>query len=328
MASVDLAELAQRIGRGDKGAVALALNLVEDRRPTAREDAATLLAMLQGGARSAASHRIGITGPPGVGKSTLSAALARGFRGAGKTVAILAIDPSSTRSGGALLGDRARMAFDPGDDGLFVRSVATGGDVGGLAHSAAAIVRIFAAAYDVVVVETTGVGQNETDVVDVVDTVVLVVQPGAGDGLQFIKAGVMEIPDVCVVNKSDESALAQRALADLKAALHTLHGAGVEHEVRVCATSALTGDGVSELQALLDERRSNLSNEKLRSHRTHADARWALAMFTRAHGEHGLAALGGTEQLSEDAVQRLEAGTSPIQIADLWSARLLRQLKA
>ncbi len=323
MASADLGALVERIGRGEKTAVAAALNLVEDTRAEARENAGALLGLLRGSARSQASHRIGITGPPGVGKSTLAAALARVLREDKKTVGVLAVDPSSTRSGGALLGDRARMAFDPADEGLFVRSVATGGEVGGLAHSAAAIVRIFAAAYDVVLIETTGVGQNETDVADVADTVVLVVQPGSGDALQFIKAGVMEIPDLCVVNKADESVLAQRAAADLSSALHAMRGAGVDHEVKVCLTSALAGTGVRELATLLTQRRATLPDSSLRTHRALVDVSWALSLFTRAHGSHGIEALGGTEALREEAAARAAEGVSALQIAAEWSTRYL-----
>src|SRR6185437_15914402 len=144
--------------------------------------------------REGGGHRVGLTGPPGVGKITLASALAAELRKRGHTVGVLAVDPSSRRSGGALLGDRARIDTEPGDQGLFVRSLATGGELGGLARAAPASVLVLAAAYDRVLVETVGVGQSETDIEHVVDTVVFVVQPGSGDALQFLKAGIMEIP--------------------------------------------------------------------------------------------------------------------------------------
>lgn len=318
----DSSLLAERVASGEKVAVAEALNWVEDQRPDSQRFAAALLFELQSKGHSRDGHRIGITGPPGVGKSTLTAALTRVVRAQGHTVGVLAVDPTSVRSGGALLGDRARMGFDASDDGVYVRSVATGGWAGGLSRSAAAIVRVFAAAFDIVVIETTGVGQTETDVVDVADTVVLVVQPGSGDTLQFIKAGVMEIPDLCVVNKSDESALATRAVADLTAALHAVRSAGVESDIRVLQTSALTGVGVAELATALDARARGMDAATKVARRRDADVRWAKALFHRQHGDHGVAVLGGENALMNDA--RSHADTlSPLAIARAWSHRYL-----
>lgn len=318
--------IASRVARGEKVAVAEALNLVEDRREIAQAAAEELLHSLRAAPRSVAGHRIGITGPPGVGKSTLTAELARLYRREGKSVGVLAVDPTSVRSGGALLGDRARMAFDPSDDGVYVRSVATGGEAGGLSRSAAAIVRVFAAAFDVVLIETTGVGQTETDVVDVADTVILVVQPGSGDTLQFIKAGVMEIPDLCVVNKSDESALATRAVADLTAALHAVRSAGAGESVPVLQTSALHGNGIDELARALDERRAQTRDDARLARRARADVHWATSIFRRMHGEHGVSLLGGIDALANDARARL-AQLAPPAIARGWSARYLDALR-
>ncbi len=289
-----LAALAAHVAAGEKRAVARALDHVEDRRPASRARIAALLSALAA-AGGHDAHRVGITGPPGVGKSTLVAALARVLRARGRTVGVLAVDPTSVRSGGALLGDRARMGFDPGDDGLFVRSAATGGDAGGLTFAAHALVAVLAAAYDVVLVETTGVGQTETDVERVVDTVALVVQPGSGDTLQFLKAGVMEIPDVFVVNKADEVALAERAAADLRSALGTLRGAGVAaaHEVAVLRTSARDRTGIDALADALDAHRAALGPEGLAARRFDGTVASALALFARRHGEVGVERLGG-----------------------------------
>ena len=146
----------------------------------------------------------------------------RAWRAGGRSVAVLAVDPSSRRSGGSLLGDRARIPFDPADAGVFIRSTAAAGRLGGLAPATRAAAHALAAAFDVVVVETVGVGQSETDVAEVADTVAVIVQPGSGDVLQFLKAGIMEIPDVLVVTKADLGDVARRARRDLHAALRSL----------------------------------------------------------------------------------------------------------
>ena len=162
---------------------------------------------------------IGITGPPGAGKSTLINALIAEWRAAGQTVAVVAVDPSSRASGGALLGDRVRMRTDPEDNGVFVRAVAARGRLGGLADIVFPATALLRALYDKVIVESVGVGQSETDIATVSDTVVLCIQPASGDSLQFMKAGIAEIPDIAVVTKADMGAAATRALADLNGAL-------------------------------------------------------------------------------------------------------------
>src|SRR5919199_2922585 len=204
MARSDPSELGRRLREGDRSAAPAALNLIEDRSPPGREQAAALLAEVSPSALGgeAPAHLIGVTGPPGAGKSSLLSALVDEWRGRGKTVAVLAVDPSSKRSGGALLGDRARIEHDPHDDGVLIRSTAAGTRLGGLAAPTREAAQALAAAYDMVVVETVGVGQSETDVEEVADTVVVVVQPASGDVLQFLKAGIMEGPDVLVVNKA------------------------------------------------------------------------------------------------------------------------------
>ena len=217
------AELGARLRAHDLSAAPAALNLVENRTPQARAAAAELLhevspAKLGG---EAPGHIIGVTGPPGAGKSTLLSALVRAWRDRGRTVAVLAVDPSSKRSGGSLLGDRARIDFDPSDRGLFIRSTAAGERLGGLAPATRAAAQALSPAFDVVVIETVGVGQSETEVADVADTVAVIVQPGSGDALQFIKSGIMETPDVLVVTKADLGQIAVRARRDLSAARAT-----------------------------------------------------------------------------------------------------------
>src|SRR5208283_2863362 len=253
--SADGAALGTRLRERDLGAAPAALNLLESTAPEDREQSARLLGEVSPAALGgeAHGHVIGVTGPPGAGKSTLLSALLSAWRAQDRTVAILAIDPSSRRSGGSLLGDRARIAFDPADRGVLIRSTAAGERLGGLSWATAAAAHALAAAFDVVVIETVGVGQAETEVADVADTVVVVVQPGGGDVLQFLKAGITEIPDVLVVTKADLGALALATGRDLSAALRSLGSTSAS----VLAVSALPPpSGIDELVAALEEHRA------------------------------------------------------------------------
>jgi LAO/AO transport system kinase len=283
------AALGARLRERDLAAAPAALNLVENRSPGRRAEIAALLAEVSparlGG--EAPAHVVGVTGPPGAGKSTLLSALAAAWRRQGRTVAVLAVDPTSKRSGGALLGDRARIDADPADRGLFIRSTAAGERLGGLAPATRAAAQALAAAFDVVVIETVGVGQSETEVAEAADTVAVVVQPGSGDALQFIKAGIMEIPDVLVVTKADLGQVAQRAQRDLRAALRSLG----ERDTAVVPVSSIPPPaGIDELIAALDAHRAGLD---LPAARTRARRLGALADFVAEHGERGLRALGG-----------------------------------
>jgi LAO/AO transport system kinase len=317
MVDVDIASLARGVRAADKAQVSRALNLIENRRPDIERQMARLLAALAEGTTDNHGHRVGLTGPPGVGKSSLVAVLARELRERGATVGVVAVDPSSMRSGGALLGDRARMAFDPQDQGLFVRSLATQGALGGLAHATHAAVEVLAAAYDVVLVETVGVGQTEIAVTHVADTVVLVVQPGSGDVLQFLKAGVMEIPDLLVVNKADHGPTATRAASDLKSALSTLRQVGAgDGDLDVILTSARDRQGVDKLADALSKHRELLGAVGLASRRSAGHVAWSVDWLARRVGTLGLEALGGVEQTSAlltAAVQRGEPALSAAQ---------------
>src|SRR5437763_15638419 len=251
------AELGARLRDRDLTAAPEVLNLVETTGPAARGDVAQLLRAVAPAALGgeAPAHVVGVTGPPGAGKSTLLSELVRAWRAAERSVAVLAIDPSSRRSGGALLGDRARIAFDPEDERVFIRSTAAAGRLGGLAPATRAAAQALAAAFDVVVVETVGVGQSETDVAEVADTVAVVVQPGSGDVLQFLKSGIMEIPDVLVVTKADLGDVAVRARRDLHAALRSI---GARDTPVVAVSSIAPVQGVDELAAALDAHRESL----------------------------------------------------------------------
>ena len=194
----------------NRRALARVLNLLEDRRPNRQAQALTLLDTLS--ALPVSAHVVGLTGPPGVGKSSLISRLIESQ--AGRRVAIIAVDPSSKVSGGALLGDRGRLQL-PAHAQVYARSYAARDRLGGLSREAWAAVFLLRHCCDLILVETVGVGQSETDIAVLADTTVLVVQPFAGDLLQFIKAGVMEIPDILAVNKADDQALAQKALSDV-----------------------------------------------------------------------------------------------------------------
>ncbi len=296
--------------------VARALDRADDSRPGADEALQELLASLEltGGPRGGA--RIGITGPPGVGKSTLVAGLARAYRRRDLSVGVLAVDPSSVRSGGALLGDRVRIAPDVPDPGLFVRSLATRGEAGGLARTVPAAARILGALYERTVIETVGVGQNETDVRDVVDTVVLVIQPGSGDALQFLKAGIMEVPDVLVVNKADQDELARRAEAELRTALHALSTASLATAPPVLRTSAQSGQGLEALVEILETRSRTLAESGQREPlRRGQHLRLEERRFVRMYGEEGVKAVGGLPRLRariEDAFDHPQAHRGPL----------------
>jgi GTPase len=282
-------ELGVRLRERDLAAAPAALNLIESRAPDAREEAEQLLAEVSPRVlgQEPPAHIIGVTGPPGVGKSSLLRRLVAEWRSRSRSVAVLAVDPSSRRSGGSLLGDRARMEADPRDREVFIRSTAAGDRLGGLAPATRAAAQALAAAFDLVVIETVGVGQSETEVADAADTVVVVLQPASGDVLQFLKAGIMEVPDVLVLTKADLESAARRARADLEAALTAL-GAG---DTRVCAVSSLAPPtGIDELVDALDAHRAGLD---LPARRLRARRRHALDEFVAEHGDRGLRAVGG-----------------------------------
>ena len=287
------AALGARLRERDLGAAPATLNLLESTAPSDRQQAAALLREVSPAALGgeAPGHIVGVTGPPGAGKSTLLSALLQAWRERGKTVAVLAVDPSSRRSGGALLGDRARIDFDPADRGVFIRSTAAGERLGGLAWGTRAAAQALAAAFDVVVVETVGVGQAETDIADAADTVAVVVQPGSGDVLQFLKSGIMEIPDVLVVTKADLGQVAMSALRDLRASLRSLGS----RSTRVVSVSSLPPPtGIGDLVAALEEHRGGLdvAARRLRTRRASA-----LNDFAAEHGERGVRVLGGRRAL-------------------------------
>ncbi|MFO0688998.1 MAG: methylmalonyl Co-A mutase-associated GTPase MeaB [Myxococcota bacterium] len=311
-------ELAARTLAGDRSAVARALNLVDDRRSQRRADALALLDALEGPARG---RRLGLTGAPGAGKSTLLDALATALRQRGRTVGILAVDPSSRKTGGALLGDRFRMGSSARDAGVFFRSLAARDELGGLAEVAGASVDVLAAAFDVVFVETVGVGQSEASVADFVDTLVFVAQPAAGDLLQFMKAGILEWPDVFFVNKADLDALATRTATELRAGLDLGRGEDPAARPPVLCGSARDGVGIDDLIEALDAHhaRQERSGEGRRRRETGRLARIEGAL-ARRYGRFGLARLGGRSAIA--AFVAAHPGCSAERVIETLGARL------
>jgi LAO/AO transport system kinase len=291
------AALADGIASGDRAAVAAALNLLDDRREDARVKASALLAHLQRVQDQPCGQLIGITGPPGAGKSTLSAALIRVWRQRGLRVAVLAVDPSSPISGGALLGDRVRMQTSADDDGVFVRSLANRGQFGGLSAEVWPMSIVLLAGFDIVLIETVGVGQREVDIARLCDTTCYVAQPGSGDSVQSLKAGILEVPHVLVVNKGDMGAVARRTLAELGAALTRTHPDG-HWQVPVLATSATQGTGVEALADVMQEHFKLLrSQQQLAARRRGYQAYWLHKRLQDEFGSFGIERLGGEKVL-------------------------------
>jgi LAO/AO transport system kinase len=251
--------LAERLISGDKRALARAISLVENRDAEGDRLVAELFPRT-GGARI-----VGITGPPGVGKSTLIGAICSRLREADRQVGVLSIDPSSPFTQGAVLGDRIRLSDHFLDPGIFIRSMATRGSLGGLAEAALqAALLMDASGKDDVLLETVGVGQGEIDVVDHADTIVLALMPGSGDSIQALKAGVMEIPDVIVVNKC-EHPLADTMVREVKSVLAL--GPERSWRVPVVRTEATKGEGIEELVETIDAHRRHIEEEGTLSER-------------------------------------------------------------
>jgi LAO/AO transport system kinase len=253
--------LAERLLAGDRRALARAISLVEDDRPEGWQLVREVYP------RTGAASVCGFTGPPGVGKSTLIGALTKARREAGRTVGVLSIDPSSPFTQGALLGDRIRLTEHFLDQGVFIRSMANRGALGGLSEAALqAALLLDAAGRQDVFIETVGVGQAEIDIIDHADTIVLVLMPGSGDSIQALKAGVMEIPDVIVINKADHP-LTDTMVREIRGVLsmarydESHEQAALRWRVPIVKTEAVRGTGIEELVERLDEHRAHILSE-------------------------------------------------------------------
>jgi LAO/AO transport system kinase len=271
-----LETLAQRVLAGDRRALARAITLIESRRPDHQEQAEQLVDRLLPATGKAV--RLGISGTPGAGKSTFIEALGRHVIAQGQEIAVLAVDPSSRRSGGSILGDKTRMQRLAQAPEAFVRPSPAGGTLGGVTRrTREAALACEAAGFDLVVIETVGVGQSESAVADMVDCFVLLLAPGAGDELQGIKRGIVELADLVVVNKADGElrAAARRAEADYRAALQLLRPATPAWTPEVLACSALREEGIAEIwQAVLRQRRALEDSGELAAKRARQIRSW------------------------------------------------------
>ena len=312
--------LAQRVVDGDRRALAQAITLVESSRSDHREDADSLLAEIL--PRTGNSVRVGISGSPGAGKSTFIEALGLHVVERGHRVAVLAVDPSSTRSGGSILGDKTRMEQLVRSPAAFIRPSPTGGTLGGVARrTREAMLLCEAAGFDVVLVETVGVGQSEVAVDAMVDLFLLLLAPGGGDELQGIKRGIVELADLVVVNKADGelAAAARSAASDYSAALHLLRPKQADWEPRVLTASAVEGRGVPDVWTAIEEFRSTLgASGELDRRRAQQAGDWMWSEVTESltdslRGDTGVAALAA----------ELEAAVRRGEVAPAAAARRL-----
>jgi LAO/AO transport system kinase len=258
--------LAERVLAGDTRAVARAISLIED-ESRAGADLVRKIFASTGGA-----YLIGVTGAPGAGKSTLVDKMTAALREAGKTVGVVAVDPTSPFSGGAILGDRVRMQAHAGDPGVFIRSMATRGHLGGLARATGEVALVLdASGREIVIIETVGVGQDEIDIVRTADVSIVTVVPGTGDEVQALKAGIMEIADIFVVNKADREG-ADRTVASIQTLQSLQTYAEGDWQPPIVKTEAISGRGVAELLEAVERFKSH-------THSKMADRRRARAEF-------------------------------------------------
>ena len=293
----DPQELAALVREGNRRAIARAISLVEDEDSGAIELMAALWPHVGGAAV------VGITGPPGVGKSTLVGALVGEVRRAGKTVGVVAVDPSSPFTQGAVLGDRVRLVEHDTDDGVFFRSMGSRGRLGGVAEATALAAAILSAAgFDVVLIETVGAGQSDIRIADMADVVVLALQPGSGDSVQAIKAGVMEIPDVVAMTKCDLPGI-DVFRSELRLAL----GIDPETAPRLVELSVPNQQGVDELWRVVTEVLDELGEVGVATRRREGAAREAAAIVAARAGARVRAAMAADADV-QDALRRLETG--------------------
>ncbi|HEX2373869.1 MAG TPA: methylmalonyl Co-A mutase-associated GTPase MeaB [Actinomycetota bacterium] len=304
-----LQELLERLRAGDKRAVARLISWVEDGDRDQLREAAEALNPATGRAQV-----IGLTGSPGVGKSTLADALVAAYRDQGRTVGVLAVDPSSPFTGGALLGDRVRMQRHALDDGVYIRSMATRGHLGGLAWATPQAVRVLdAAGCDVVLVETVGVGQAEVEVAGLADTTLVALAPGFGDAVQVAKAGILEVADVFVVNKADRDG-AEVVARDLRQMLHL--GEARPWQVPVVLTVAERGDGVDRLVEAIAAHRDHLESGGELDRRRRRRAAREIEEVALAELRTELGELGRGEALDTLAEQVAAGKLGPYSAAD------------
>jgi LAO/AO transport system kinase len=297
---VTSSNLSQRVIEGDARAIARAISLIEDEAASGAELIRRLFPS------TGRAYLVGITGPPGSGKSTLVDRLTTEIRKSSRTVGVVAVDPTSPFSGGALLGDRVRMQAHAADAGVFIRSMATRGNLGGLARATSEVALVLdAAGKDVVLIETVGVGQDEIDIVRTADVSIVTVVPGSGDEVQALKAGIMEIADIFVVNKADREG-ADRTVASIDANLSLQTFAPGEWRPPILKTEALTGQGVPELLAAIERFRAHTAGSQGRRRRARAEfrVRELLAQRFVEHVEERVLGAGELEEILDRIAAR------------------------
>jgi len=309
--------LAARVLAGDPRAAARAISLVEDESPAGAALVRDIFS------HTGRAYLTGVTGAPGAGKSTLVDRLIGELRRSGRTVGVVAVDPTSPFSGGAILGDRVRMQAHVADPGVFIRSMATRGHLGGLARATAeAALVLDAAGRDIVLIETVGVGQDEVDIVRTADVSIVVLVPGAGDDVQALKAGIMEIADIFVVNKADREG-ADRTVASIEAMLSLESFEGGRWRPPIVKTEATTGKGIAELAAAIERFRAHTAATLGERRRARAEFRVKELLahrFVRHVMERVLAA-GEFEALLDRIAAR---ETDPYSVADGIVVRAIR----
>ena len=319
--------LAAAVAAGDRRALARAITLVESTRADHRDEAEALLARLM--AKTGTARRIGISGAPGVGKSTFIEAFGRHAIGRGHKVAVLAVDPSSRRSGGSILGDKTRMELLAREADAFIRPSPAGSTLGGVARrTREAGLLCEAAGFDVVIVETVGVGQSEVAVADMCDLFVLLQQPGGGDELQGLKRGIMELADLIVVTKADGElkAAATRAVSDFRKALALLRPESAHWEPRVLACSAVTGEGIGAVWEAVEAHRQALAPAgEIARRRAEQARRWLWSEISEGLIERLRAHPGVKARLAalerDVAAGRTAPGTAAAEILAAFRAR-------